>query len=70
MDNIINSLELYINGNVAAQTEKENFLFFIEKLKSSRRIRFVYRGDSNIFEQYKIETGDLPLLAYYIFWDL
>lgn len=67
MDNIINSLELYINGNVAAQTEKENFLFFIEKLKSSRRIRFVYRGDSNIFEQYKIETGDLPLLAYYIF---
>lgn len=67
MENLLNSLELYKDGDEVTQTEKESFLFFIQKLKSSRRVRFVYRGDSNIFEQYNIEIGDLSLLAYYIF---
>ena len=67
MDNILNSLELYKDGDEVTQTEKERFLFFIQKLKSSRRVRFVYRGDSNIFEQYRIESGNLPLLAHYLF---
>lgn len=67
MYNLLSSLDFYIDVNAATETEKDHFVLFIQKLKSSRRVRFVYRGDSNIFEQYKIEIGNLPLLACYIF---
>lgn len=67
MDKILESLKLYVDDNIAIQTEIDRFVLFIQKLKSSRHVRFIYRGDSNIFEQYKIEFGNLPLLAFYIF---
>ena len=67
MDNIIKGLELCIGDNMATQIEIDHFMSFIHKLKSSRRVHFIYRGDSNIIEQYKIEFGNLPLLACYIF---
>ena len=50
MDKILKSLEIYLDDNRATQTEIERFILFIQKLKSSRRVRFIYRGDSNIIE--------------------
>lgn len=67
MDKIIRTLELYYDGNKATQMQIENFLLFTHKLKSSRRVRFIYRGDSNIIEQYNVDTNNLPMLAHYIF---
>lgn len=67
MDKRIKSLDLYLNSNKATQTETDRFMSFIQKLKSSRRVRFIYRGNSNIVEQYNIDTSDMPLLASRIF---
>ena len=67
MDKILKSLELYLDGSMATQTEIDRFVLFIQKLKSSRRVRFIYRGNSNIVEQYNIDTSDMPLLASRIF---
>ena len=67
MDKIFQSLELYLDDKIATQTEIDRFILFIQKLKSSRRVRFIYRGDSNIIKQYKTDSSNLPLLAHYIF---
>ena len=67
MDKIVKSLVLYLDDNRATQTEIERFILFIQKLKSSRRVRFIYRGDSNIIEQYNTDSRNLSLLAHYIF---
>lgn len=67
MDNIIKDLELCIGDNMATKNEIDQFMSFIQKLKSSRRVRFIYRGDSNIIEQYKTDSRNLSLLAHYIF---
>lgn len=67
MDKILKSLELYLDDNMATQTEIDCFVLFIHKLKSSKRVRFIYRGDSNIIEQYKTDSRNLSLLAHYIF---
>ena len=67
MDKILKYLEIYLDDNRATQTEIERFILFIQKLKSSRRVRFIYRGDSNIIEQYNTDSRNLSLLAHYIF---
>ena len=67
MDKILKSLELYLDEKKASQTEIERFILFVKRLKSSRRVRFIYRGDSNIIEQYKIDSSNLPSLAINIF---
>ena len=67
MEKLLNSLELYLDGKAVTQTEKGHFLRFIRQLKSSRRARFIYRGDSNIFEQSNIEPANLALLAQSLF---
>ena len=67
MDKLLKSLELYLDGCMATQTEIDRFVLFIQKLKSSRRVRFIYRGDSNITEQYKTDFRNLSLVAHYIF---
>ena len=67
MDKILKSLEIYLDDNRATQTEIERFILFIQTLKSSRRVRFIYRGDSNIIEQYNTDSKNLSLLAHYIF---
>lgn len=67
MDNIIKDLESYIDDNMATKNEIDQFMSFIHKLKSSKRVRFIYRGDSNIIEQYNTDSMNLSLLAHYIF---
>ena len=67
MDKIFKSLELYLDDKIATQTEIDRFILFIQKLKSSRRVRFIYRGDSNIIEQYNTDSRNMSLLAHYIF---
>ena len=53
MDKILKSLEIYLDDKKATQTEIDRFILFIQKLKSSRRVRFIYRGDSNIIDIHK-----------------
>ena len=67
MDKILKSLELYLDDKKATQKEIDRFILFVKRLKSSRRVRFIYRGDSNIIEQYKIDSSNLPSLAINIF---
>ena len=66
MDKILKSLELYLDDKIATQTEIDRFILFIQKLKSSRRVRFIYRGDSNIIEEYNTDSRNMSLLAHYI----
>ena len=67
MDKILKYLELYLDDKIATQTEIDRFILFIQKLKSSRRVRFIYRGDSNIIEEYNTDSRNMSLLAHYIF---
>lgn len=67
MDKILKSLELYLDDNKATQTEIDRIITFVKRLKSSRRVRFLYRGDSNIIEQYNVDSSNLSLLAHFIF---
>ena len=67
MDKILKSLEIYLDDKKATQTEIDSFILFVKRLKSSRRVRFIYRGDSNIIEQYNTDSRNLSLLAHYIF---
>lgn len=67
MDEILKSLELYNGANRLTQSEFNDLKLLIGKLKSSRRVRFIYRGDSNVFDQYKVDSKDVTLLAHYIF---
>ena len=67
MDKLLKSLELHLDDNRATQRTIDSFVLFIQKLKSSRRVRFIYRGNSNLVEYYKTNTENLPLLAHYLF---
>ena len=67
MDKIFKSLVICLNDKKATQKEIDSFILFVKRLKSSRRVRFIYRGDSNIIEQYNTDSSNLPLLAHYIF---
>lgn len=67
MDGIFKTLDFYLNCNKATKTETDDFMTFIQKLKSSRRVRFIYRGNSNIIEQYNTDTSNIALLSSQIF---
>ena len=67
MDKILNSLELYLDDKKATQKEIDRFILFVKRLKSSRRVRFIYRGDSNIIKQYNTDSSNLLSLAIKIF---
>ena len=67
MDKILKSLEIYLNDKKATQKEIDSFILFVKRLKSSKRVRFIYRGDSNIIKQYKTDSSNLPSLAIDIF---
>lgn len=67
MDKILKSLEIYLDDKKATQTEIDSFILFVKRLKSSRRVRFIYRGDSNIVEQYNTDSSNLLSLAIKIF---
>lgn len=59
--------EFYVNDQSASQQEQQQFFSFIKSLKSSKRVRFVFRGNSNIFKYYNTDVDNIPLLSHYIF---
>ena len=67
MDTLLKKLTLYVNADIASQIEKESFMQFIEHLKSSKRIRFIYRGESNLYEQYNSGLENISVLSQHIF---
>ena len=64
---ILNKLKLYKNNQELLKNEKQKFFEFINRLKQSRKIQFIYRGDSKLREHYKVEVSDVTLLSHYIF---
>ena len=56
-----------MNDEVASQELRQQFLSFINHLRLSRRVRFVFRGNSNILDYYNTEVNNIPLLSQYIF---
>lgn len=67
MDTFLKKLNLYVNADIASQAEKKSFMRFIEHLKSSKRVRFVYRGESNLHEQYNSGLENIYVLSQHIF---
>lgn len=59
--------EFYVNDQSASQKEQQQFFSFIKSLKSSKRVRFVFRGNSNIIKYYDTDVDNMPLLSHYIF---
>lgn len=59
--------EFYVNDQSASQKEQQQFFSFIKSLKSSKRVRFVFRGNSNIIKYYDTDVDNIPLLSHCIF---
>lgn len=56
-----------MNDQSASQKEQQQFFSFIKSLKSSKRVRFVFRGNSNIIKYYDTDVDNIPLLSHCIF---
>ena len=67
MNTLLKRLNLHINDDIASQIEKESFMRFIKHLKSSKRIWFIYRGESNLYEQYNSGLENISVLSQHIF---
>lgn len=67
IEQLIKPLTLYNGRNPVTQKERNQFMSFIQKLKSTRKARFIYRGNSNVIEDYGTDIDDMPLLAEYLF---
>ena len=59
--------EFYVNDQSASQKEQQQFFSFIKSLKSSKRVRFVFRGNSTIIKYYDTDVDNIPLLSHCIF---
>ena len=67
MDALLKELTLYINNSIASQIEEESFIRFVKQLKSSKKIQFIYRGESNLYEQYNSGIENISVLSQHIF---
>lgn len=60
-------MKLYLNNREATTEESETFFAFIRHLKSSEKVRFVFRGQSNIHEIYNTPLDNTPVLSQLVF---
>lgn len=67
IDALLKDLTLYIGDSAASKDEKECFLTIVNKLKSSRKVCFIYRGEENLREHYNVDLDNIPLLSHHIF---
>ena len=67
LEQILNQFTLFIGDKVATKTEIDKFILFVKELKTSRRVHFIYRGNSDIFKNYGIGSENISLLTNYIF---
>ncbi len=67
IEKILNGLTLYENNTKIKKEDQNKFFEFIRHLKSSRKVRFIYRGESNLNEQYGTDTRNISLLSQYVF---
>lgn len=63
----LNNLELICNNNKLSEDKTTFFLNNIQKLISSRKIKFIYRGESHLKEIYNFDCSNIELLCNYIF---
>ena len=67
IDILLKDLTLHIGDSVASIDNKESFLALVKKLKYSRKVRFIYRGDENLHKHYNADLDNVPLLSQHIF---
>lgn len=67
IEKILSKLELYNGTDIMDENAKKQFYKFVKDLKSSRKVRFVYRGESNLNEHYNSDLSDIPILTQRIF---
>ena len=67
MDTLLKKTDLYVNDYIASQTERECFIQFVKQLKSSRKVRFIYRGESHLNEHYNSDLENISVLSQHIF---
>ena len=59
--------EFYINNSKAHDLDITRFTQFVKNLKASRKVKFIYRGESNLYEYYNTNLNNIPLLCQHIF---
>lgn len=59
--------EFYIDNRKALDLEITKFAQLVNNLKTSRKVKFIYRGESNLYEHYNTDLNNIPLLSQYIF---
>lgn len=64
---ILSKLTLYNGINIMDEIDKNLFYQFVKCLKSSRKIRFIYRGESNLNKHYDSDLSNIPVLTQHIF---
>lgn len=67
IENILKELTFYIGDTTLDCTERTTFFQFVHHLVSSGKARFIYRGESNLNEQFNTDTTNIRLLSDYIF---
>lgn len=67
IEKILKGLTLYKNNTKIKREDKNKFFEFIRCLKSSRKVRFIYRGESNLNEHYGTDARNISLLSQYVF---
>lgn len=63
----LKALTLYTHDTEIKDLDKDKFFEFIRHLKSSKKVRFIYRGESNLTELYGVDTSNISLLQTYLF---
>lgn len=67
MEKKSSKLSLYNKDHLLSQADENTFWEFFKNLKSSRKVRFIYRGTNKLKKQYNVETSNIPVLSSYIF---
>lgn len=68
IEKILKTKKLFSYDDVKlTNDEKQKFFAFIKKLKGSRKVRFIFRGENRLKDQYNVDCSNIRLLAQNIF---
>lgn len=59
--------KLYNGSTELSSNDKEIFFHNLRKLRNSKKIYYIYRGQDNLKEQYNTDCSNIDLLCHYIF---
>lgn len=67
IEKILSKLALYNDTIIMDEDDKKRFYKFVRNLKSSRKVRFIYRGESHLNEHYNSDLSNISILCQCIF---